>query len=137
MLVRAWMTADPVTIGPRDSLVTAQEKLDKGGFRRLPVVDEQGVLIGIVTDRDMRRHHGYYTSTLVDGAMTEKVVTVRPDDPLAQAAELMLRHKIDGLPVVREDGALVGIITSTDLTRALVRLLESPAGGGARGDVQR
>ena len=137
MQVRTWMTANPVTIGPRDSLATAQEKLDQGGFRRLPVVDERGVLVGILTDRDMRRHHGYYTSTLVDGAMTEKVVTVGPDEALTKAAELVLQHKIDGLPVVREDGALAGVITATDLVRALVHLLESPPGGAAHRDTPR
>jgi len=99
-------------------------------------VDDQGALVGIVTDRDMRRHHGYYSSTLVDAAMTEKVVTVLPDDPIEKAAELVLRHKIDGLPVVREDGALVGIITVTDLVRALVRCLAGNAGGAARIDLE-
>jgi CBS domain-containing protein len=129
MLVRAWMTPDPVTIGPRDSLTTAQKKMDEGAFRRLPVVDDHGALVGIVTDRDMRRHHGYYSSTLVDAAMTEKVLTVRAEDPLATAAETLLRHKVDGLPVVGPDAKLVGIITTTDLVRALVRSLEGNAAG--------
>src|SRR5512134_3495695 len=111
MLVRAWMTANPTTIRPTDSLTMAQDTMDKGAFRRLPVVDDRGTLVGIVTDRDMRRHHGYYASTLVDAAMTEKVVTVLPDDPLEKVADLVLRLKVDGLPVVGGDGALVGVIT--------------------------
>lgn len=134
MLVRAWMTANPTTIQPTDSLTTAQDRMDKGGFRRLPVVDDRGALLGIVTDRDMRRHHGYYGSTLVDAAMTEKLVTVLPDDPLAKVVDLVLRHKIDGLPVVGGDGALVGIITVTDLVRALAHRLGGDAGAAAAAD---
>jgi CBS domain-containing protein len=133
MLVRAWMTPDPTTIRPQDSLAAAQEKMDKGAFRRLPVVNDRGSLVGIVTDRDMRRHHGYYSSTLVDAAMTEKVLTVRAEDPLGTAANLMLQHKIDGLPVVGDGGALVGIITATDLVRALLHCLAERATGGTPG----
>lgn len=55
MLIRRWMTKDPVTIAPDEMLAEARRKLDNGNFRRLPVV-EKGRLVGIITDRDLRRH---------------------------------------------------------------------------------
>ena len=120
MTVRTWMTPDPQTIGPQDSLAAAQEKMGHGRFRRLPVVDASGALIGILTERDLRQHVGYLPTTHVNAAMTEKVLAVGPDEPIDSAAALMLERKIGGLPVVGKDGKLLGVITVTDLLQGLL-----------------
>ena len=70
MLVRQRMTPNPVIIGPQAMLAIAQEYMRVGHFRRLPVVQE-GALIGILTDRDVRRHAGSEERTKVQAAMTE------------------------------------------------------------------
>jgi predicted transcriptional regulator len=136
MIVRTWMTRDPQTIGPRDTLAAAEEKMTAGRFRRLPVVDERGTLLGIVTDRDLRRHHGYYASTRIDAAMTERLITIGPDDPIETAAELAIKHKIGGLPVVSAGGALVGVITMTDIVQGLLRCLTGGAQVSGRIDFE-
>ena len=75
MLVKKYMTQNPVTVTPDDHLDVAQSKMEKGRFRSLPVLQD-GSLVGIVTDRDLGRHLGYLGSTKVNGAMTEAVMTV-------------------------------------------------------------
>jgi len=102
MLVSKRMRKEPVTVGPQDDLATVQKKMKEGGFRRTPVV-ENGRLVGIVTDKDLRQHLGYLDRTKVNVARSEKLVTVAPQTALEEAAELLLKHKIGGLPVV-EDG---------------------------------
>jgi len=121
MLVSKRMSRDPVTITPNDSLATAQAEMEKGGFRHLPVVQE-GRLVGIITDRDMRQHVGFFERTKVNAVMTEESVTVTPMTTLEQAAGLLLRRRIGGLPVVEKE-KLVGIITTTDILRAFLDVM--------------
>ncbi len=118
--VRSYMTPNPETIGSRDLLSVAHEKMERGGFRRLPVVDAAGTLTGIVTDRDLQRHNGYWPTTHVDAAMVEPAITIGPDQSIGEAARLMLDRKIGGLPVV-DGGKLIGIVTETDLLRAFLQ----------------
>ena len=123
MNVRGSMTPNPQTIGSTEMLATARERMRNGRFRRLLVVDDAGALVGILTDGNLREHPGELATTPVSGAMTAKPVTVNPDAAIDTAASLMLERKIGGLPVVAEDGKLVGIITETDLLRGFLRLL--------------
>jgi acetoin utilization protein AcuB len=118
MLVGQRMSEAPVTIFGADLLSEAQAKMHRGGFRRLPVVTN-GTLIGIVTDRDTRLHAGHLERTRVNGAMTEKVRTVSPFITMEEAAQIMLKFQIGGLPVV-ENGQLVGIITASDVMKAFL-----------------
>ena len=118
MLVGQRMNKAPVTITGDDLLSEAQAKMRRGGFRRLPVVSS-GTLIGIVTDRDVRLHAGHLERTRVNSAMTEKVRTVSPSTTLEEAAQIMLKLQIGGLPVV-ENGRLVGIITASDVMKAFL-----------------
>jgi acetoin utilization protein AcuB len=118
MLVGNRMTKAPVTITANDLLSEAQEKMRRGGFRRLPVVAE-GKLVGIITDRDLRAHVGYLERTRANGVMTEKVRTVSPATTLEEAAQIMLKYQIGGLPVV-DSGRLVGIITTSDVMKAFL-----------------
>lgn len=133
MLIRRWMTKSPVSIGPGEMLVEARRKMDEGNFRRLPVV-EDGQLIGIITDRDLRQHVGQLEHTRADAAMTRPVITVAPDMLLDQAANLLVKHKVGGLPVM--DGAkLVGIITAIDMLRAFSEVLGTAEEGVSRIDL--
>ncbi|MBI4516582.1 MAG: CBS domain-containing protein [Deltaproteobacteria bacterium] len=136
MNVGSWMTRNPETIGSRDTLALAQEKMTAGRFRRLPVIDPAGKLIGILSERDLRAHLGYLPSTHVDAAMTEKPITVRPDQPIEAAAAVLLERKIGGLPVVSEAGELLGIITETDLLRGLLRRVSGGEDASAQIDFQ-
>lgn len=130
------MTANPVTVTPRNAIRTAVNLMREGGFRRLPVVD-RGRLVGIITDRDLRRaanspfvvREQWYDNFILDhievgSCMTPNPITVAPNAPIAEAARLMRNHKIGGLPVIA-DGQLVGIVTDTDLLDFLIELLES------------
>lgn len=117
------MTRSPETIRPEDVLLKAKEMMDAGGFRRLPVVRE-GRVVGILTERDLREHGGYLKSTKVDAVMRAPVVTVESKASVEEAARLMLRNKIGGLPVV-DGGKLVGIVTSSDLLRAFLDVVEA------------
>lgn len=133
MLVGKRMTKAPVTITPEDYLATAQAKMEQGKFRQLPVVKE-GRLVGIVTGRDLSRHAGFLERTKVNVAMTEKLVTVNPRSTLEEAAQLLLKHKIGGLPVV--DGKeLVGIITTSDILRAFLDVMGVSEEGTCRIDL--
>jgi len=119
ILVADRMTSSPVTVAPSDSLAQAQKKMHVGGFRTLPVL-RNGRLVGIVSDRDTRPFLGHLVDIPVKEAMTRTVVTVRPETPLEQAAQMLLRHKIGALPVL-QGGELVGIISTTDILAAFVR----------------
>ena len=120
MKVRDLMTRDPQTIVPTETLAVARERMDRGRFRRLPVVDGDGRLIGMLTDRDVREHAGHLADTRVTGAMVEPAKTVHPDESVENAAIRLLRERIGGFPVVDAGGALVGIVTTTDMLRGLL-----------------
>ncbi len=133
MLVGKRMTKDPVTITADDYLATAQAKMQTGGFRRLPVVKD-GQLIAIVTDRDLRQHMGYLEKTKINVAMTEDLVTVTPETTLEEAAQVLLKRKIGGLPVVK-DGKLVGIITTSDILQAFLDVMGASEESAVRIDL--
>jgi acetoin utilization protein AcuB len=120
MLISRLMTYGATTVSSHDSLRTAATLMESGGFRRVPVVDEDQ-LVGIVSDRDIRAHSGYLDSTKVTAAMTSDPKTVTPRMSVEDAARLMIAHKIGGLPVV-EDGKLVGILTTTDVLKAFLKV---------------
>jgi len=132
MFVRDCMTRDLVTVRPESDPLAAVALLKCGKFRRLPVVDAEDKLVGIVTGNDLqaflsqaespgviRRQHR------VDQVMSRDVVTVSPDCPLEEAASLMVEHKVGSLPVV-DDGWVLGIITETDIFKQFAAVL----GGG-------
>jgi len=136
MTVRTWMTRDPQTIGTRELLEIAQEKMRGGHFRRVPVVDDSGALVGILSESDLRQHVGYLATTHVNAAMSEKVLTIGPDEPIESAAALMLERKIGGLPVVGKDGKLLGIVTVTDLLQGLLHSVGGSEDTSGRIDIE-
>ncbi len=113
MQVRDYMTRKPVTVAPRDTLALAQNRLQAGGFRRLPVVLE-GKLIGILSEYDLRRYPDSLESTLVETAMTRNPVTVSPTATLEHAVALLKGNEIGALPVI-EHGRVIGIVTASNL----------------------
>ncbi len=117
--VGARMTRNPATIDPDATLAQAYQAMTVGGFRMMPVV-KKNKLLGVVTDRDVRRRSQELEETLVGAAMTEEVVYVAPDTSIRQAALTMLECEIGGMPVV-ENGRLVGVITTTDVLKAMIR----------------
>ena len=131
MIVAELMTSHPLTVGPSDTLQLAHEKMEAGRFRQVPVVDEER-LVGILTDRDTRQHIGQLAQTRVDAVMSTHPFSVHPSAPVEKAAHLLMTNKIGSLPVV-EDGRLVGIITATDMLRALEAVLG--ADGSSRIDL--
>ncbi len=129
MLVRDRMQPNPTTVRPESDPLAAQTLMRYGHFRHLPVVDEDGRLVGIITRSDLERFFSQVPSPgvvkrqyRVDQTMTTPVITVSPDYPLEEAAKLMLEHKIGGLPVV-QDERVVGIITESDIFAQLVEAL--------------
>jgi len=115
--VGAWMTHNPVVATIEDKLSTVEAKMREGDFRAVPVVTD-GTVVGIITDRDLRRLSGMLDATRVKDAMTETVITVNATTTINEAARLLRQRKIGGLPVV-EDGKLAGMITVTDVLEAL------------------
>lgn len=125
MLVRERMTPNPVTVPPKGLLSAARDAMTAGKFRRVPVVQD-GVLVGILTDRDLRQYVGVEERTRIEAAMIETPLTIPPTMTVEEATRLMLKHHISGLPVL-ENGQLVGIITTSDVLRAFLELTGTPA----------
>lgn len=130
LTARDLMTSEPDTVTPESTLREALALMNVADDRQLPVL-ENGRLVGIITNRDIRLA---LDSPLVDKdsairmqilhehlvaeCMTPDPITVNPDTPIYEVAEILISHKFGGLPVVDGDN-LVGIITITDLLRQL------------------
>jgi acetoin utilization protein AcuB len=134
MFVKYWMTKDVITVDLNDSMQEAIHLLKSNNIRMLPVM-RHGKIVGIVTDRDLKRHSASEANTLdihellyviskikVKQIMTRDPITVPPDLTVEETAEILLKNKISGVPVVDDWGQLVGIITQADLFRVLVSL---------------
>jgi len=137
MKVGDTMTKEVITISPKEGVTVAKHILDEKGIRHLPVVSN-GKLVGIITDRDICRnlpspatslelHEIFYLleKLQVQKVMTRDVISVTPETSIEDAANLLLAHKIGGLPVL-EGERLVGIITEGDVLRALLERRQEP-----------
>jgi len=123
MLVRNRMSRPAVTVRQDADFQKALALMQEKKLRRLPVVDDDGQVVGIVVERDLLVAAMRYLQSRVEvgDIMTRNVVTVGPDTDLAEVARTMLERKIGGLPVV-EHGRLVGIITESDIFKRFVEL---------------
>jgi acetoin utilization protein AcuB len=122
MFVRNWMSAPAIGLPPEVTASVALAFMEKRRIRRVPVV-EDGRLLGIVTKSDLlgtAKKHAAVTT--IANVMTRKPFAVQQEDTLEAAASLMLKEKISGLPVLDGD-RLVGVITESDLFRALCGML--------------
>ena len=141
MLVKNWMHEVAITVDVKDSMLDATRRLKEHDIRMLPVM-KKNKLVGVVTDRDLKRagasdattlemHELYYilSKITVGEIMTKDPITVPFDYTVEEAAEVFLKNKISGAPVVDKEGDLVGTITQTDVFRLLI----SVTGVGSRG----
>jgi acetoin utilization protein AcuB len=126
------MTEDPATIPMTATVGEAVRLLHTLDVRHLPVVDDEGTLVGMLSDRDLRgltfpevigeEYMGEIQTALeapVSSIMTSDVVAVEVEDDVALIIELMLDHKIGAVPVVDSDESLVGIVSYVDILRQL------------------
>jgi acetoin utilization protein AcuB len=134
MLVKERMTRNPITVRPEAPVTEAQALMKREKIHHLPVLDRDGRLAGIVTEKDLLYASPSPATTLsvyemtsllaklaVDKVMSPKPFTVTEDVPLEEAARIMADRNIGGLPVMRGT-TLVGIITESDLFRVFIEL---------------
>jgi len=134
MLLRNWMSQNVITVDANDSVVDATKKLKENDIRMLPVISK-GKLVGIVTDRDLKKASASDATTLevhellyliskikVKEIMTRNPITVPPDFTVEEAAEVLMKNKISGVPVVNGRNQISGIISQDDLFRAMISL---------------
>jgi len=134
LLVENWMNPNVVTVDADDSMLDATKLLKEHNIRHLPVL-EKGKLVGVITDRDLKRaspsdataleaHELLYliANIKVREIMTKNPITVPYNYTIEEAAELLLQARISGMPVVDKDGDVIGTITQTDLFKVLISL---------------
>ena len=136
MFVANRMAKNPITVTPETKVDAARELMKKHHFRRLPVVDEDGRLVGFLSDRDIMRVSPSPATTLsryeitsllakmrIEDIMQKNVVSVNEDATIEEAALIMYNHKIGGLPVISSVGVVVGVITETDIFKTFVDVM--------------
>ena len=134
MLVRDWMSKNVITVDENDSMFDATKIMKKKDIRMLPVM-KKGKLVGIITDRDLKRASASDATTLeihelmyflskikLKEIMTKDPITIPPDYTMEETAEVLLENKISGVPVVDDRGQVVGVVTQTDLFKVIVSL---------------
>lgn len=135
--VKDWMTSPVISIVPNTSLLEADEQMREYGVRRLPVI-KNGKLVGIVTRGDVREARASTANSLsiwelqylvarlkVEQIMTREVFTIREEEDIVTAADIMMTVKVSGLPVVNAKKDVVGMITESDIFRMLVTSQQS------------
>jgi acetoin utilization protein AcuB len=144
--VRDIMSSPAIAVNPDTTLPAANAIMKEKQIRHLPVL-EKDRLVGIVSRGDLREAsisasinadqyelHFLLNRLTVGNLMTRKVRTVTPDALVVDAADLMTEHKIAGLPVLDAAGAVVGIVTESDLLKMLVRKLRETDGQNSAGE---
>ncbi|MGD9209931.1 MAG: CBS domain-containing protein, partial [Desulfobacteraceae bacterium] len=134
MLVKNWMRQPVVTISSNDTMYMARKIMTENNIRSLPVVKGKH-LVGLITDRELKRAEAsdatsldvFELNYLLKKVKVEKIMRTRPvtisfDATLSEAAEIMLEQKLDALPVMTEGSKLIGILTQTDVERAILTL---------------
>jgi len=135
MKVREWMTPDPFTLTEDDRVKTAVQHLLRAGIRHVPILRD-GALVGIVTDRDLRRalpsveagaspakYQAFMERTTLKQIMRSDPVTCTPDTDIADAVRTFVERKLGAIPVVEGD-EVVAILTQIDILRAFLHVLE-------------
>jgi acetoin utilization protein AcuB len=134
--VTDYMTRKVISVTPATGVREAFFKMKEHHIRHLPVVDENNALIGIVSDRELRRPewvdesmgiaHVYYLDDeiTVGDVMIERVHTISTRDKLRKAVRLLLDNNIGAAPVLDKKNALVGMLSAVDLLRALNDMID-------------
>lgn len=141
MLIKNWMTKDVITVGPNTSMQSAMRLMQEHHIRTLPVMKKEKI-VGVVTDLDIKRASASDATTLevhelhhllsklkVKEIMNTEPILVPFDYTIEEAAEIMTHNQILGMPVVERKQHLVGVITKTDVFKALISL----TGSGKKG----
>jgi acetoin utilization protein AcuB len=141
MLVKNWMSKKVITIDVDDSMQHAISMMKENDIRLLPVL-KTGKLVGIVTDRDLKRASPSDATTLdvhellyliskirIKDIMNKEPITVPEDFTVEETAEVLMKHRLSGVPVVSNKGQVVGVITQHDLFKVMIAL----TGFGHRG----
>ena len=130
MRVKEWMSASPTTTDPKTSMSEARELMRRKGIRHL-LVTEGERLVGIVTDRDLRRPklsdvfkswdqlYRINDEIQVEDIMASPALTIPEEATIQEAAKIMANNRIGALPVTDKKGKLDGVITESDILRAL------------------
>ena len=134
MLVKNWMSKEVITINADDSMSDATKILKEHHISMLPVM-KNGTMVGIVTDRDLKRASASDANSLeihellyllskikVKDIMTKNPITVPQDFTVEETAEILMKNKISGVPVVDEKKQVVGVITQNDLFKVMISL---------------
>ncbi|MEA3435526.1 MAG: CBS and ACT domain-containing protein [Thermodesulfobacteriota bacterium] len=134
MLVKNWMSKNVIAVDIDDSMSEAIKLLKENEIKMLPVM-KKGKLVGIVTDRDLKRASASDATTLdvhellflvskikIKDIMTKDPIMIPEDFTVEETAEILLKNKISGAPVIDNEGKVVGAITQTDLFRVLIAL---------------
>ena len=133
MTVQKRMTPNPVTCTPDMGVFEAEEIMKREGVQRLPVLDNNGSLVGVVSEKNITNASPSGRLSMVEFAhqlslfkvgdiMSKEVITVYTDDPVEQAARKMCDLDLSVLPVIDYNGKLVGIVTRSDMFRLLLEL---------------
>ena len=144
MFVANRMTKHPVSVTSNATIGEVDRLMKKHKFHRMLVIDN-GKLVGYLSDRDIMRVTPSPATSLskfeiralldklsVKDIMQTKVVTVNEDATIEEAALIMYQNKVGGLPVISEVGAVVGIITATDILKTFVDVMGLPRGNKTR-----
>lgn len=131
MTVDSLMTRDVVTVRDDASIFEIRRCFREGKFHHLLILNEEGALVGVISDRDVLQAVSPFLDTLTEqprdvqtlkkqarDLIKRPLITIQPRDRVEKAAERLLEHEVSCLPVVSEDGTLQGIVTSRDLLRA-------------------
>lgn len=134
MLVKNWMSKGVITVDVDDSMSDATRIIKEHNISMLPVM-KKGKLVGVITDRDLKRASASDANSLeihellyllskmkVKEIMSKDPITVPPDFTVEETAEVLMKNKISGVPVVDKGGQVVGVITQNDLFKALIYL---------------
>ncbi len=137
MFVIERMATDLITIGPDLTIGEAKRIMSENSIRHLPIIDDEGLLVGIVTDRDMRdampstlKKKADYEETLaiiknykIQDIMTRDLLTIYPYYTIQDTLLVIQKKKVGALPVVDEEGHLQGILSTRDLLTAFVNVM--------------
>lgn len=142
MLIREWMTTNVISAKEDTSMLKVQKMMQEHGVKRIPVVDDEMKLIGIVSDRDIKEASPSKATTLdmheltyllselkIKDIMTKEPVAVSPMDTIEQVALIMLEKKLTALPVVDWERKLIGIITEADIFKIFIEISGIRRGG--------
>jgi acetoin utilization protein AcuB len=142
MLVKDFMSGDVVSLQETDTLLDAAMVFVRSSFRHLPVLREKKV-VGVITERDVKQfapsllsrttaeeYNQIMETTPISRVMTKNPMTLRPDQPIFEAAQALHSKRVGCMPVVEND-ELVGIVTTTDLLGLLIRIMEEKGLEGA------